>query len=400
MKSQNNKSRAMIAFKLAYRNLVGAGLRTFLIVFVLSVAYVLIIFMNGLYQGWEREGKFEMIRWEVGQGQYWEEDYDPYDPITLTDAHAPLPVSLAKATDNGSAAAILITQATVYPEGRMLGIMLKGISAGQQVLAIPTEQFASREDEIPALIGTRFAQSANLNVGDRMLVRWRDVNGTFDATELTIAGIFNSSVPAVDNGQIWISLEKLQQMTGMPGEATLLVMGEHADMPAEVAGWEFKGHDVLFAELDQMIKTKSIGGSVFYLILLALALLAVFDTQVLSIFRRQREIGTYISMGMTRSQVVGLFTTEGAMHAILALLLGAVYGTPLLLYIGSKGLGMPEGTDSFGLAAAQRIMPYYSAALVIGTIILVIVATTIVSYMPSRKIAKMNPTEAIRGRIQ
>ncbi|HER10190.1 MAG TPA: ABC transporter permease [Bacteroides sp.] len=390
----------MIAFKLAYRNLVGAGLRTFLIVFVLSVAYVLIIFMNGLYQGWEREGKFEMIRWEVGQGQYWEEDYDPYDPITLTDAHAPLPVSLAKATDNGSAAAILITQATVYPEGRMLGIMLKGISAGQQVLAIPTEQFASREDEIPALIGTRFAQSANLNVGDRMLVRWRDVNGTFDATELTIAGIFNSSVPAVDNGQIWISLEKLQQMTGMPGEATLLVMGEHADMPAEVAGWEFKGHDVLFAELDQMIKTKSIGGSVFYLILLALALLAVFDTQVLSIFRRQREIGTYISMGMTRSQVVGLFTTEGAMHAILALLLGAVYGTPLLLYIGSKGLGMPEGTDSFGLAAAQRIMPYYSAALVIGTIILVIVATTIVSYMPSRKIAKMNPTEAIRGRIQ
>ena len=167
-----------------------------------------------------------------------------------------------------------------------------------------------------------------------------------------------------------------------------------------MAGWEFKGHDVLFAELNQMIKTKSIGGSVFYLILLALALLAVFDTQVLSIFRRQREIGTYISMGMTRRQVVGLFTVEGAMHAVLAILLGAVYGVPLLLYIGSKGLGMPEGTDSFGLAAAQRIMPYYSVALVIGTVILVLIATTIVSYMPSRKIAKMNPTEAIRGRIQ
>jgi len=390
----------MIAFKLAYRNLVGAGLRTFLIVFVLSIAYVLIIFMNGLYQGWEREGKFEMTRWEVGQGQYWQENYDPYDPVTLTDAHALLPASFARATDNGSAAAILVTQATVYPEGRMLGIMLKGISANQQVLAIPTDLFVDGGDEIPAVIGTRFARSANLAMGDNILVRWRDVNGTFDATELTIAGIFNSSVPAVDNGQIWIPLERLQQMTGMPGEATLLVIGENADIPAEVAGWEFKGHDVLFAELDQMIKTKSIGGSVFYLILLALALLAVFDTQVLSIFRRQREIGTYISMGMTRRQVVGLFTVEGAMHAVLALLLGAVYGVPLLLYIGSKGLGMPEGTDSFGLAAAQRIMPYYSMALVIGTVILVIIATTIVSYLPSRKIAKMNPTEAIRGKIQ
>ncbi|MGM0473247.1 MAG: ABC transporter permease [Bacteroidota bacterium] len=390
----------MIALKLAYRNLVGAGLRTFLIVFVLSVSYVLIIFMNGLYQGWEREGKFEMTRWEVGQGQYWQENYDPYDPVTLTDAHATLPTTFARATDNGNAAAILITQATVYPEGRMLGIMLKGISANQEVLAIPTDLLRPANNEIPAVIGTRFAETANLSVGDNILVRWRDVNGTFDATDLTIAGIFNSSVPAVDNGQIWVSLEKLQQMTGMPGEATLLVTGENTDFPAGVAGWEFKGHDVLFAELDQMIKTKSIGGSVFYLILLALALLAVFDTQVLSIFRRQREIGTYISMGMTRRQVVGLFTVEGAMHAVLALMLGAVYGIPILLYIGSKGLGMPEGTDSFGLAAAQRIMPYYSVALVIGTVILVIIATTIVSYMPSRRIAKMNPTEAIRGKIQ
>ncbi|HDS08232.1 MAG TPA: ABC transporter permease [Bacteroides sp.] len=390
----------MIAFKLAYRNLVGAGLRTFLIVFVLSVSYVLIIFMNGLYRGWEREGKFEMIRWEVGQGQYWQENYDPYDPVTLTDAHAPLPASFERATENGSAAAILVTQATVYPEGRMLGIMLKGISAGQEVLAIPTDLLIPKDNEIPAVIGTRFAQNANLAEGDHILVRWRDVNGTFDATELTISGIFNSSVPAVDNSQVWISLDRLQQMTGMPGEATILVIGEDAVLPAEVAGWEFQGHDVLFAELDQMIKTKSIGGSVFYLILLALALLAVFDTQVLSIFRRQREIGTYISMGMTRRQVVGLFTVEGAMHAVLALLLGAIYGIPLLLYVGSKGLGMPEGTDSFGMAAAQRIMPYYSLALVIGTVVLVIIATTIVSYMPSRKIAKMNPTEAIRGKIQ
>jgi len=390
----------MIAFKLAYRNLVGAGLRTFLIVFVLSVSYVLIIFMNGLYQGWEREGKFEMIRWEVGQGQYWQNNYDPYDPVTLTDAHAPLPASFEQAMENGSAAAILVTQATVYPEGRMLGIMLKGISAGQEVLAIPTDLLIPKNNEIPAVIGTRFAQNANLAEGDNILVRWRDVNGTFDATELTIAGIFNSSVPVVDNGQIWISLDRLQQMTGMPGEATMLVIGEDAGLPAEVTGWEFQGHDVLFAELDQMIKTKSIGGSVFYLILLALALLAVFDTQVLSIFRRQREIGTYISMGMTRRQVVGLFTVEGAMHAVLAMLLGAVYGVPLLLYVGSKGLGMPEGTDSFGLAAAQRIMPYYSLALVLGTVILVVIATTIVSYMPARKIAKMNPTEAIRGKIQ
>lgn len=49
----------MIAFKLAIRNLLGAGLRTFLIVFILSVAYFLIIFMNGIYQGWDKQARIE-----------------------------------------------------------------------------------------------------------------------------------------------------------------------------------------------------------------------------------------------------------------------------------------------------------------------------------------------------
>lgn len=186
----------------------------------------------------------------------------------------------------------------------------------------------------------------------------------------------------------------------MPGETTLIVAGKDAISQESIAGWEFKDHDFLFKDLEQMIKTKSVGGSIFYLIILALALLAIFDTQVLSIFRRQREIGTYIAMGMTRREVVGIFTVEGAMHALLALIAGAIYGVPLLFWVKSKGISMPEGTDEFGMAAAEHMFPYYSATLVFGTIILVMIATTIVSYLPSRRITKMNPNDAIRGKIQ
>lgn len=390
----------MIAFKLAFRNLVGAGLRTLLIVIVLSLAYVLIIFMNGMYQGWDKQARYDMISWEVGQGQLWHEQYDPYDPMTLVDAHATIPSELNQSLTGSSAAQILITQATIYPEGRMMGILMKGIDVNQNVLAIPTGMFTDEPDGVQAIIGTRFAKSANLETGDDVLVRWRDVNGTFDAAEIRIAGIFSSTVPTTDVGQIWVPLASLQAMTGMPGEATMIVVGNDTKLPETVSGWEFKGHDFLFKELEAMIQSKSIGGSIFYLIILALALLAVFDTQVLSIFRRQREIGTYISMGMTRKEVVGIFTVEGAMHALLALIAGALYGIPLMLYVSSSGIGMPEGTDEFGVAAAERIFPYYSAALVFGSIILVMIATTIVSYMPSRKISKMNPNDAIRGKIQ
>ncbi|HDS07700.1 MAG TPA: FtsX-like permease family protein [Bacteroides sp.] len=390
----------MIAFKLAYRNLMGAGLRTFLIVFILSVSYVLIIFMNGLYQGWNHHARADMIDWEVGQGQFWQEQYDPYDPFTYADAHAPVPPEIKTAAEQGRVTPILLSQATIYPEGRIQSIKLKGIAVQQDVLSVPTDKLVAEDHIIPALAGTRMAKSARLEEGDYLLVRWRDVNGTFDAAEVKITGIFSSPVPAVDAGQIWIPLDQMQEMLQMPGEATLIVSGKGVELPGKIPGWEFRDHDFLFAELEAMIKTKSTGGSILYLILLALALLAVFDTQVLSIFRRQREIGTYISMGMTRRQVVGLFTVEGTMHAILALALAAVYGIPLLLWFAKTGLGMPEGTDSFGLASAERILPYYSAAVITGTILLIMITTTIVSYMPARKISKMNPTEAIRGKIQ
>jgi hypothetical protein len=80
-----------MALKLAYRNLIGAGLRTWLNVFVLSFSFVVIIWMNGLMAGWDYQAKTDMTNWQIGGGQYWHEQYDPYDPFTLTESHAPVP---------------------------------------------------------------------------------------------------------------------------------------------------------------------------------------------------------------------------------------------------------------------------------------------------------------------
>jgi ABC-type lipoprotein release transport system permease subunit len=134
--------------------------------------------------------------------------------------------------------------------------------------------------------------------------------------------------------------------------------------------------------------------------MLMMAMLAIFDTQVLSIFRRQKEIGTYVALGMTRGQVVKLFTIEGAMHSVLAAIVGAVYGIPLLTMQAIKGISIPINSSDFGIAMAERLYPVYSLGLITGTILIVLMVTTVVSYWPSRKIAKLNPTEALRGRIQ
>jgi putative ABC transport system permease protein len=390
-----------LAIKLAVRNLIGAGLRTWLNVIVLSFSFVVIIWLKGIMAGWDRQAKRDMTNWEIGGGQYWIEKFDPFDPFTLSESHAPVPAEFLSGIEKGDMEPFLIAQGTIYPRGRMQSIMIKGINPGQTIFLLPSHKLDTViADAIPAVIGSIMSKNLNIGKGDRMMIQWRDANGTFDASDIFITEVFSANVPNVDQGQVYIPLETLRLMMNMPGEATIITYRDSEPPRPSVTGWVNKTRQELTASVDELIKVKTIGTSIMYIILLLLAMLGIFDTQVLSIFRRQKEIGTYVALGYTRRQVVGLFTIEGTMNAVLAALVGAAYGLPFLAWQAKAGWTMPVDTSDFGMAIAQTLYPAYSAGLVIMTVFIIMLVTMIVSYWPSRRIARMNPTEALRGKIQ
>ncbi|MDH5380083.1 MAG: FtsX-like permease family protein [Cyclobacteriaceae bacterium] len=382
-----------LAFILAFKNLIGAGLRTWLNVGILSFAFVLIIFYNGLLDGWNEQARRDTIDWEIGQGQLHFSSYDPYDPFTILDGHGVIP-----SAEREGMIPILLRQGTIYPKGRMISALIKGIDVNQTELKLPTHLLRESEAQIPVLIGKRMAKNSNLSVGDEVLMRWRDKNGTYDASGITVAGIFDCNVSMIDQGQLWMDIEKLREITGLTNHATLFIT---TDMESKsVKNWNYFSQEELLSDLTQMIEMKKTSSSILYGLLLAIALLAIFDTQVLSIFRRQKEIGTYIALGMTRMRVVGLFTVEGSMYSFLATIVGCIYGVPLFLYLAKTGIGMPDANQEMGIVIAERVFPVYGIGLIISTVILVVISATIVSFIPARKIAKMNPVDAIKGKIQ
>ncbi len=389
-----------LAIRLAFRNLIGAGLRTWLNVIVLSFAFVVILWLQGVMKGWDLQAKNDMMDYETGGGQYWHEMYDPYDPLILEESHAPVPEQLKEEIESGETEPVLMTLGSIFPQGRMRSVTIKGIRPGQDVLKLPTESLDTALHTIPAFIGAMTAQSAGLEEGDNVILRWRDAKGTFDAAEITITAVFYSNVPSAEASQVYIPLEKLEEMTGLHGHATVLIFRDSEKERPEIEGWRLKKLDDLTARMDEMLQTKTIGQSFLYGILLLLAMLAIFDTQVLSIFRRQKEIGTYIALGYTRKEVVGLFTVEGTMHAVLAFAAAMVYGLPFLIWQSNVGWTMPMDVSQFGMAIAQTLYPAFSIGMVVTTVLLLIITTAMVSWLPSRKIAKMNPTEALRGKLQ
>lgn len=382
-----------LAFHLAYKNLMGAGLRTWLNAGVLSFAFIVIIFYNGLIDGWNQQAKVDGINWEWGYGHLVNDNYDEFDSFSIEDGHGQLEQSKQK-----NLTPILIRQGNIYPNGRLMPIRIKGIDPNQTTVYIPSQILKQSDAQYPVIIGQHMAESAKVAIGDQVLMRWRDKNGTYDAATITIAGIFETTVPFVDGGQIWISIDKLREMTLLQDHTTYFVANEQYSH-SETSGWEFKTQKYLMREQTALINAKKVGGSILYGVLMLLGLLAIFDTQVLSIFRRQKEIGTYIAMGMTRWQVVRMFTAEGGMYSVFATILGAIYGIPILWYLSVKGISFGTIGAEAGIIMAEKMYPIYGIGLILFTILIVILSATIVSFLPARKIARMNPVEALKGKI-
>lgn len=393
----------MLVLTLAVRNLVAGGMRTWLNAVALSFVFVVIILLQGIYDGMNRQAERASVSALYGGGQYWQPQYDPYDPLTLSDAHAPVPPALDSLVARQQATAILVREAAIYPNGHFRAILLKGIAPDQTVLGIPSRALQSGAPgaTIPAFIGEQMAASVGLTAGSAVTVQWRDVHGTFDAADMTVVRVMQTTVAQIDRDQLWIPLDRLQQIMDMPGQATLVVLRAGAPaLPADrVGGWRYEDLATLLRDIRSLVRYKSVSASIIYVVLLLLAMLAVFDTQVLSIFRRRKEIGTLMALGMPRTRVIELFTVEGALYGVLALALALLYGAPLLAFAAARGYPMPEGTQGFGLAIGERIFPVYPVALVLGTIVLVLLVTTIVSFLPTRRIARLKPTDALRGRL-
>lgn len=386
-------------FNLAYRNIRRAGLRTWLNVAILSFLYVLVIAHQGIFNGMMQQGARAEIDDRIAGGQYWHENYDPYDPFSWDDSHAAIPPALNKLISAGEAVPVLVKSGTIYPQGRMRQILLRGIDPGQKILHIPTGSLENVTDAVPVMVGRYMAGNNSLKEGDYFFIRFRDVNGTFEAVQGKVVKIMSTKSMSTDKGQVWMALDKLRELTGMQGQATIVVVSnKYKDGLADEGIWKFKSREYLMRDIISIVKSKRISSGILYLVLLFLALLAVFDTQVLAIFKRRREIGTLIALGMTKRQVVALFTLEGVMHAVLAAAAGAVYGIPVMYYMAKTGLGMPEVVEEYGYAFMRRLYPSYSAGLVLGTVAVILTTVTIVSYWPAMKIARMDTTKALKGK--
>jgi len=389
-------------FKIAIKNLLGAKLRTWLNVFVTALSFFMIILFSAMYDGMREHAKQVTIDTEIAGGAYWHPEYDPLDPMTFEDAHSIIPRDLKLLVDQKKAVPVLVSQASIYPNGRIMPVIMKGITPEQNIVNMPTQMLSGSEGvTFPVLIGRSMAKDAKLEVGDAFTIRWLDADRTYDADEGTVVHIMDTENFKLDMGHIWIPLKKAQTMLAMEEEATYVTYAEGLSIVENKDDWIPRDVKYLIRDMEALIKADEPNAAIMYIILLCFAAMGIFNAQVLSIFRRGREIGTLMALGMTRTRVVGLFTLEGGLNAFLAAIMTVILFGPLLWYFGNNGiwLGVDYSDGAMGIIVEKYLIPVYSVGLVVTTTIVVSIIVLIVSYLPSRRIARMKPTDALRGKV-
>lgn len=388
----------LLVIKLATLNVHGAGLRVVLNIIVLSFCYVVIIGTQGLFDGMRQQIVTAMITDELAGGQYWHKDYDPYDPLSIDNSHAIVPPELDLLIQQNKATPILLRSAGIYPKGRFQTVTLRGIDPKQSILQIPTEKLDVDAIDIPVMIGQRMARTLDLKIGDLFTIQWRDSHGTYDAMDAEVVFVMHTDVATIDQGQIWLPLKKLQVLTQITNAVTMVVLGQGVSSGGQHGNWNFNSIELLLSDVTNMIKLKTMSSSILYAFLLFVGLLAIFDTQVLAIFKRTKEIGTLMALGMTKTKIIAIFTLEGVIQGWLAVLLAGLYGGPILYYATQHGLLISQAQKDFGFAMPDRLFPTYSIALVLGTALFILLVVTFVSVLCARKIASSKPTDALRGK--
>jgi len=383
--------------EIAWKNFYRQGVRGLLNACVTAFAMIALIFMLSLLNGFQAQATRNMVATDMAGGQYRAPNFDILTPTDWEDRTFSVP-NLLHSLSASDKAEVLVQQGLLFPNRRIYPVQLRGIETRQSLLDLPLSKLkvygSHPPDVIPVIVGTRMAKKAHLTKGTTLVLKWRDKRNVVDARNVLVADVVSFVNPRVDEGVVWIRLDHLRAMTTRPGEVSWVAVKKFV---GTVDGVKFHTLDILIADLMALLEQDRRNSRILWVILMFLAGTSVLNTQILNIFKRQKEIGTLMALGMKANQVVRIFVMEGSLSAFGAVILGLVFGVPFIRWFQNIGLDVSYLSDST-IPVSERIFLDMHFWEVASSIIMVVLIMVFVAWWPVRKITRLDPTLALRGR--
>ncbi len=238
------------------------------------------------------------------------------------------------------------------------------------------------------LIGSRLARDLGLRVGQ--VVRLSSDRGR--SRSFRIGGIFTLGIASADRQAIYMNFTAARALFDLPtGISRIEIKVQPATAAPAIAerlrrstglkatAWT-EDNSQLFEGLDAQART----GAIIKAFSLVTIVVGIASAMLLSIVRRQSEIGIMRAMGASKRLVISIFVLEGTLIGLVGAVVGALAAwlallpLPPVTAVRSGGLPIDRAQGDFLLAIALTTL-----------------AAMLASILPARNAARIDPVEAI-----
>ena len=264
------------------------------------------------------------------------------------------------------------------------------------------------ESEEEIVIGYLLAQRLGLSIGDTLLLLGQDSHRSLSAAEFRIAGLISLGMNPVDRRAVYLPLESARAFTDLPDGATEILILLHdpnedqaakaslerdlapGDQNLVILGW--RDQESMF----RMLASSKAVVNIFILYFLAIAASTIVNTILMAVLERGREIGMLKALGMSRTQVAGLFILEGGFIGALFTPVGAAVGGLVAGYTEKVGIPIGKVGQTLSIPFGNLIYPDFRWEYFGQAVIFALLMSLIASLYPAWKAGRINSAEVLR----
>lgn len=243
-----------------------------------------------------------------------------------------------------------------------------------------------RDDaEAVVVIGSLAAEMLHKKVGDSVAI---------EGTTFQVAGIYTSNA-VVENAALIMTLSQAQQVTDKPGKVNVLnIKVESAATEADLHYIKTQVQQTLpgytaitsgeLVSQNAVVRISKAMSNATILIASLVGALVVFNTMLMSINERTREIGILLALGWQRRTLMGLIFSEAMLLSLVGGAAGIVLG--VLSAVGLEHLELMRGKID-----AVFSVPFFAAVLGLSVLLGVLGGL-----YPALKASRLLPSAALR----
>lgn len=405
---------ARISWRSIWRNRRRTWITVSAITFGLTLAIIFISLGDGAY----KQLIDEACRLQGGHLTLEHRDYRDAPSIDLVVSGVAQVRSKLEALDNVKSTKILVVgQGVVKSASGAVGVAIMGvdptIEAATSPLAhkITNGKYLQEGDRNKVVIGTKLAKNLNLETGKKLVITTSNASGELVEELCRVKGTFELGSDEIDMYTIQIPIEFSRVLFGLdvdeatqigvmlqdPEKRTIAVEAAKSFAPNSIASrtWE-----EIMPALAGYIRVDRGGNLIFQGVIIFLSLFTIFNTILMSVLERTRELAIQLALGTSVSQLRLQIIFESSLLGALGSTLGVVSGGALSYWMKMEGLDMSrfikEGVDVSGFSVNSVIYADVTVNLLVSLWLLVFFSTAMLSLIPGRHISRISVQDVLR----